>query len=85
MTQIDYYFSTLSPFTYLAGQRLEEIAAKHGASITYKPMDIMALFGRTGGTPPKDRHVSRQEYRLIEIERQAARTGLPMQMKRWNF
>ncbi len=81
MTQIDYYFSTLSPFTYLAGGRLEEVAAKHGATIVYKPLDIMALFGRTGGTAPKDRHVSRQEYRMVEMERQAARTGLPMQMK----
>lgn len=81
MIPIDYYFSTLSPFTYLAGSRLEDVAAKHGATIVYKPLDIMALFGRTGGTPPKDRHVSRQEYRMIEMERQAARTGMPMQMK----
>ncbi|TNJ48470.1 2-hydroxychromene-2-carboxylate isomerase [Phaeobacter sp. B1627] len=78
---IDYYFSTLSPFTYLAGQRLEEIAAKHGAEVTYKPLDIMSLFARTGGTPPKDRHPSRQAYRLVEMERQAARTGLPLNLK----
>ena len=51
MAQIDYYFSTVSPFTYLAGNKLEEIAAKHGASITYKPYDIMAAFPRTGGVP----------------------------------
>lgn len=78
---IDYYFSTLSPFSYLAGQRLEEIAARHGAAITYKPFDIMTLFARTGGTPPKDRHPARQDYRLIEIERQSKRTGLPLNLK----
>jgi len=78
MTQIDYYFSTLSPFTYLAGMRLEEIAAQHGASITYKPIDIIGLFPRTGGTPPKDRHASRQEYRLQELRRQAAKSDLPI-------
>ncbi len=81
MAKIDYYFSTLSPFTYLAGARLEEVAAKHGATITYKPLDIMSLFGRTGGTAPKDRHPSRQEYRTIEMERQAALTGLPLNLK----
>lgn len=81
MTQIDYYFATISPFTYLAGQRLEEIAKKHGAKVNYKPLDIMGLFGRTGGTAPKDRHPNRVEYRLQEIRRQAARTGLPMNMK----
>lgn len=81
MADIKYYFSTLSPFTYLAGTRLEDIAAKHGATIEYKPLDIMALFGRTGGTPPKDRHISRQEYRLMELQRQSKKAGLPMNMK----
>lgn len=78
MTAIDFYFSTLSPYTYLAGSRLEELAARHGAQIIYKPLDIMALFPRTGGTPPKDRHPARQEYRLIELERQAKKLGMPM-------
>ena len=50
MPHIDYFFSTISPFTYLAGNRLEEIAARHGATVTYKPLDIVALFPRTGGT-----------------------------------
>ncbi len=81
MADINYYFSTLSPFTYLAGTRLEEIAAKHGATIAYKPLDIMGLFGRTGGTPPKDRHISRQEYRMMELQRQAKKSGLPMNFK----
>lgn len=78
---IDYYFSTLSPFTYLAGARLEDIAAKHQVKVTYKPLDIMALFSRTGGTPPKDRHPARQAYRLVELERQTARSGLPLNPK----
>lgn len=73
MAQIDYFFSTLSPFTYIAGLKLEEIASRHGATISYKPLDIVALFGRTGGTPPKEWHPSRQEYRLQELRRQAAK------------
>ena len=81
MAAIDYYFSTISPFTYLAGRRLQEIAARHGASITYKPLDVLALFGRTGGTPPKDRHPSRQAYRLVELQRQSDNAGLPLIMK----
>ena len=60
MARIDYYLATVSPYTYLAGTRLEEIAARHGAEIAYKPLDVVALFGRTGGTPPKDRHPNRQ-------------------------
>lgn len=81
MTQIDYFFSTLSPFTYLAGMRLENIAKKHGAKVIYKPLDIMALFARTGGTPPKDRHPNRIEHRLQELRRQGVRTGLKINIK----
>lgn len=81
MGHIDYYFSTLSPFAYLAGTRMEEIAARHGASVTYKPVDIMQLFERTGGTAPKDRHPSRQAYRAQDLPRQAARLGLPLTLQ----
>ena len=81
MAHIDYFFATLSPYAYLAGNRLEEIAAKHGATITYKPFDLITAFGRTGGQPPKDRHPSRQEYRAIELPRQAKKLGLPFNLK----
>ncbi|WP_299726073.1 2-hydroxychromene-2-carboxylate isomerase [uncultured Tateyamaria sp.] len=81
MAHIDYYFATLSPYTYLAGNRLEEVAAKHGATITYKPLDIMALFSRTGGTPPKDRHPNRVAYRAQELPRQAKKLGMPLNLK----
>lgn len=81
MAHIDYFLSTLSPFTYLAGLRLEEIAAKHGATVAYKPLDVVALFGRTGGTPPGQRHPNRQAYRLQEMARASSKTGLPLTMK----
>lgn len=81
MPHIDYYFATLSPYTYLAGSRLEEVAAKHDATITYKPMDIMALFARTGGTPPPQRHANRQEWRLQEMRRSAKKLDLAINLK----
>lgn len=81
MPHIDYYFATISPYTYLAGTRLEEMAAKHGATITYKPMDIMGLFARTGGTPPPQRHPNRQEWRLQEMRRSAKKLGMALNLK----
>ncbi|TNF22822.1 MAG: 2-hydroxychromene-2-carboxylate isomerase [Rhodobacteraceae bacterium] len=85
MGQIDYYFSTISPYTYLAGTRLEEIAARHGAEIAYKPFDIAACFARTGGQPPKDRHPNRQAYRLQDLARQARKLDLPLTVKPAHF
>lgn len=81
MPHIDYYFSTVSPFTYLAGARLEEIAEKHGATITYKPLDIGGLFGRTGGTPLPERHPNRVDYRAQDIVRSGKKAGLPINLK----
>jgi 2-hydroxychromene-2-carboxylate isomerase len=85
MPQIDYYFTTISPFTYLAGTRLEEIAARHGATVAYKPLDIMALFARTGGTPPGERHPNRQAYRLQDMRRSAAKAGMSITLKPAHF
>ncbi|MCV2894125.1 2-hydroxychromene-2-carboxylate isomerase [Lentibacter sp. XHP0401] len=78
MATIDYYFTTLSPWAYLAGLRAEEIAARHGLTVVYKPLDIMALFARTGGTAPADRHPARMDYRNQELRRQVKKAGLPM-------
>ncbi|MCX7566971.1 2-hydroxychromene-2-carboxylate isomerase [Sulfitobacter sp. F26169L] len=81
MARIDYYFATLSPYCYLAGTRLEDVAAKHGATINYKPFDLAQGFGRTGGVMPQDRHISRIEYRAQELPRQAKKLGMPFNLK----
>lgn len=80
MAHVDYFLSTISPFTYLAGARPAEVAAAAGATITYKPLDIAGLFGRTGGQALKDRHPARQEYRLIEMRRQADTLAMPLNL-----
>ncbi|SIS50659.1 2-hydroxychromene-2-carboxylate isomerase [Phaeovulum vinaykumarii] len=76
MARIDYFFSTLSPWTYLAGTRAEEIAARHGAEIRYHPLDLMALFDRTGGTRPAERHPNRMVYRGQELARWSRLLGM---------
>jgi len=81
MPHIYCFFTTLSPYAYLAGDRLETVAAKHGATVTYKPFDLITAFGRTGGQAPKDRHPSRQEYRAIELTRQSKKLGMPFNLK----
>jgi 2-hydroxychromene-2-carboxylate isomerase len=79
-TTIDYYFTPTSPYTYLAGFGLEEIAARRGAAIRYKPFDIRRIFSETGGKPPGERHPSRQRYRLQDLARVARFNGLPINL-----
>lgn len=81
MQQIDYFFATMSPYCYLAGTRLEDIAARHGAKITYKPINPMALMPRTGGQVLADRHESRKAYRLQELRRVPAKLGMKLTLK----
>ncbi|WP_439109610.1 2-hydroxychromene-2-carboxylate isomerase [Lentibacter sp.] len=85
MAKMDYYFTTLSPWAYLSGMRAEEIAAKHGLDVVYKPLDIMSLFARTGGVAPAERHPSRLEYRAQELRRQVKKAGLAMTLPKPAF
>jgi len=78
LPHIDYYFTPISPHCYLAGLRMEEVAARHGATITYRPVDLNRVYAMTGGTPLPERHESRRAYRLIEIERTAKLNGMPI-------
>ena len=48
---IDYYFSLISPWTYLGGDRLMEIAREHGAEVRVKPVKLSVIFPKTGGLP----------------------------------
>ncbi|MFD1795568.1 2-hydroxychromene-2-carboxylate isomerase [Paracoccus aurantiacus] len=85
MAHIDYYLGTISPWAYLAGDRLERIAREHKATITYKPVDLMQLFPRTGGLKPAERHESRKDYRLQELTRWAAVLKLPFNLHPAHF
>lgn len=78
MPSIDYYFSLISPFTYLAGDRLERIAESRGAEIHYRPVDFIKIGGETGWTPPSMRHPSRVEYRRQDLTRLSKRESRPI-------
>lgn len=78
MAIIDYYLATSSPWCYLAGDRLEQIAKRQGASIRYRPLDPMQLFDRTGGTRPQDRHPNRLAYRAQELARWSRALDMPL-------
>ena len=81
MQRIDYYLTVISPWCYLAADRLERIAAAQGCDIRYIPVDPGALFARTGGKVLSDRHETRQAYRFQELQRTAAKQGLPLTLR----
>ena len=85
MSQIDFYFSTISPYTYLSLPRFRALAEARSLDVTWKPLDILALYARTGGTPLGERPQARQAYRLADLARQAKRAGLPLHVQPAHF
>ena len=67
--KIDVYFSMPSPWTYLGHDRFQEIARRHDAEVAYRPVNLATVVAETGGLPLAQRHVARQNYRLVELQR----------------
>ncbi len=78
MKAIDYYFSPMSPWTYLGHARFAVIARRHGAGINVKPVDYGKIFPVSGGLPLAKRAPQRQAYRLAELARWRDHLGVPL-------
>ena len=51
---LDFYFDFSSPYGYLAAERIDGLAAKHGRAVTWRPMLLGAVFQKIGGSPLVD-------------------------------
>jgi len=76
---IDYYFTPISPWTYLGHDRFTRIAQAAGARINVLPVDLGGkVFPVSGGLPLAKRAPQRQAYRLVELARFSAFHGVPL-------
>jgi 2-hydroxychromene-2-carboxylate isomerase len=75
---IDYYMTTVSPFTYFGHDRVRALCAKHGATIHLKVMDLGKVFPASGGLALKDRPAQRRAYRMTELKRWRDFLQLPL-------
>ncbi len=78
--QISYYLSLNSPYSYLGGPQLAAVAAKHGAEVNVKPIDLSQIFPKTGGLPVAKRAPERQAYRLVELARWRKHLDMPLNL-----
>ncbi|MGO9005716.1 MAG: 2-hydroxychromene-2-carboxylate isomerase [Beijerinckiaceae bacterium] len=84
---IDYYFSLVSPWSYLGHKEFIALAGKHDLAVHYKPVTLPELFPQSGGLLLAKRHRSRQNYRMLELQRWREKRQLPMRLhpKFWPF
>ncbi len=75
---VDYYFSPISPWTYLGHARFADMAKRHGALVNVKPTDFGKVFPVSGGLPLPKRAPQRQAYRLVELKRFSDYLKLPL-------
>lgn len=85
MKTLTYFMSPVSPWTYLGHTRLLDMARRHGARIVLRPVDLGRVFPQSGGLPLAKRAPQRQAYRLHELARWRAFTGLPLNIHPKHF
>jgi 2-hydroxychromene-2-carboxylate isomerase len=78
---VDYFFTPVSPWTYFGHDRFVALAAKHGATVRLKPMDLGKVFPLSGGLPLAKRAPQRQAYRLVELARWRDALGIPLNLQ----
>lgn len=76
---VDVYFDFSSPYSYLAATQLPAIAARHGATVRWRPVVLAAVFEAAGNrmpaaSPPK------AVWMLQDLRRWSAEYGVPFVM-----
>ncbi len=85
MKVVDYYFSPVSPWTYLGHARLTDAAKRLGAAVNAKPVDYGVIFPVSGGLPLGKRAPQRQAYRLMELARWREHLAVPLTIQPKHF
>lgn len=85
MAIIDYYFTLVSPWTYLGDAVFKGIADKYGATIRHHPVNLGRVFEATGGLPLAKRSDARRALRMQELQRWRAYRNLPLNLEPKHF
>lgn len=76
---IDFFFDFSSPYGYFAAGRIDDIAARHGRTVQWRPILLGAVFKVTGGQPLPAIPL-KGTYAKRDLERTARLLGVPFQM-----
>ena len=76
---IDFYFDFSSPYSYIASEWIEALAARHGRTVAWHAILLGATFQVTDIKSPVSYPLKR-EYSLLDFERSARFAGVPLKM-----
>ena len=73
---LDFYFDFSSPYGYLAAARIDELAARHGRGVSWRPILLGAVFKTTGQRPLTSIPL-KGAYAKRDLDRSARLYGIP--------
>ena len=76
---IDFYFDFSSPYSYIASEWVEALAARHGRTVSWKAILLGATFQAAELKSPVE-HPIKRDYSLHDFERSARFEGVPLKI-----
>ncbi|HEX8961503.1 MAG TPA: 2-hydroxychromene-2-carboxylate isomerase [Rhodocyclaceae bacterium] len=73
---IEFWFDFTSPYSYLMSEKIDDLAAKHGRKVKWKPVLLGAIFKITGSKPLLDVPL-KGDYSARDFLRSARFLGVP--------
>lgn len=78
---IDFYFDFTSPYGYMAAERIDALAAKHGRNVNWHAILLGFIFKQTGQVAPMSIPL-KGEYSIHDMKRSARYLDVPLNMPR---
>src|SRR5829696_959870 len=76
---LDFYFDFSSPYGYLASERIDAIASRHGHSVNWHPILLGVVFKQTG-MQPLTQIPLKGGYAELDFSRSARMMKIPFAM-----
>lgn len=73
---LEFYFDFSSPYGYLAAEKIDELAAKYGRKVKWRPVLLGVIFKATGAAPLTEVPM-KGEYSKMDFVRSARFMGIP--------
>ena len=75
MQPVDFYFDFASPYGYFMSEKINTVAARHGRTVTWRPILLFAAL-RALGLPPPFEHPIKLKYITLDFARSAKFLGV---------
>jgi 2-hydroxychromene-2-carboxylate isomerase len=76
---LEFYFDFSSPYGYLASEKIDELAARFGRKVKWRPILLGVVFKHTGAVPLSLAPL-KGEYSLRDFDRSARFMGIPFRV-----